>query len=148
MLTARFPARYDHLRAISAFVSDAIKDSPFDDRQRYAIDLAVDEACSNVIDHAYGGEDRGDIRILLDLNESGLKITIQDDGEPFDPACVAEPDLTSPLETRCERGLGLFLIRELMDEAVYDFSCPGVNQLTLVKYFTPSKITEKNDRPN
>jgi serine/threonine-protein kinase RsbW len=136
MLTARFPARYDHLRAISAFVSEAIKDSPFDDRQRYAIDLAVDEACSNVIDHAYGGEDRGDIRILLDLNESGLKITIQDDGEPFDPACVAEPDLTSPLETRCERGLGLFLIRELMDEAVYDFSCPGVNQLTLVKYFT------------
>jgi serine/threonine-protein kinase RsbW len=136
MLTARFPARYDHLRAISAFVSEAIKDSPFDDRQRYAIDLAVDEACSNVIDHAYGGEDRGDIRILLDLNESGLKITIQDDGEPFDPACVAEPNLTSPLETRCERGLGLFLIRELMDEAVYDFSCPGVNQLTLVKYFT------------
>lgn len=148
MLTARFPARYDHLRAISAFVSDAIKDSPFDDRQRYAVDLAVSEACSNVIDHAYGGEDRGDIRILLDLNESGLKITIQDDGEPFDPACVAEPDLTSPLETRCERGLGLFLIRELMDEAVYDFSCPGLNQLTLVKYFTPSKITEKNDRPN
>ena len=148
MLTARFPARYDHLRAISAFVSEAIKDSPFDDRQRYAIDLAVDEACANVIDHAYGGEDRGDIRILLDLNESGLKITIQDDGEPFDPACVAEPDLTSPLETRCERGLGLFLIRELMDEAVYDFSCPGVNQLTLVKYFTPGKITEKNDRPN
>jgi len=148
MLTARFPARYDHLRAISTFVMDAIKDSPFDSRQRYAIDLAVDEACSNVIDHAYGGEDRGEITILLDLNENGLKITIQDDGKPFDPACVAEPDLTSPLETRCERGLGLFLIRELMDEAVYDFSCPGVNQLTLVKYFTPGKITEKNDRPN
>ena len=148
MLTARFPARYDHLRAISTFVMDAIKDSPFDEQQRYAIDLAVDEACANVIDHAYGGEDRGEIRILLDLNERGLKITIQDDGEPFDPACVAEPDLTSPLETRCERGLGLFLIREMMDEAVYDFSCPGVNQLTLVKYFTPSKITEENDRPN
>ncbi len=148
MLTARFPARYDHLRAISAFVLDAIKDSPFDDRQRYAIDLAVDEACSNVIDHAYGGEDRGEIRILLDLNERGLKITIQDDGEPFDPACVAEPNLASPLETRCERGLGLFLIREMMDEAVYDFSRPGVNQLTLVKYFTPSKNTEQNDRPN
>lgn len=148
MLTAKFPARHDHLKVISSFVMDAIKDSPFDDRQRYAIDLALDEACSNVIDHAYGGEDRGEITILLDLNENGLKITIQDDGEPFDPACVAEPDLTSPLETRCERGLGLFLIRELMDEAVYDFSCPGVNQLTLVKYFTPSKITEKNDRPN
>ena len=148
MFTAHFPARHDQLRAISTFVMDAIKNAPFDDRQRYAIDLAVDEACSNVIDHAYGGEDRGEIRILLDLNERGLKITIQDDGEPFDPACVAEPDLTSPLETRCERGLGLFLIREMMDEAVYDFSCPGVNQLTLVKYFTPSKITEENDRPN
>ena len=147
MLTARFPARYDHLRAISAFVMDAIKDSPFDSRQRYAIDLAVDEACSNVIDHAYGGDDQGEIRISLDLLEIGLKITIQDDGAPFDPDCVAEPDLTSPLETRCERGLGVYLIHEVMDEASWDFSTPGVNQLTLVKYFIPSQKTEKNVRP-
>lgn len=141
MLAAKFPARYDHLKAISAFVMDAIKDSPFDDRQRYAIDLAVDEACANVIDHAYGGIQQGEIRILLDLNESGLRITIQDDGVPFDPACVAEPDLTSPLETRCERGLGVFLMRKVMDEAFYDFSCPGVNQLTLVKHFNSGKTS-------
>lgn len=147
MLTAKFPARYDHLRAISAFVMDAIKDAPFDSRQRYAIDLAVDEACSNVIDHAYGGEDQGEIRIMLELNEAGLTITIQDDGAPFDPGCVAEPDLTSPLETRCERGLGVYLIHEVMDEASWDFSTPGVNQLTLLKYFTPSQKTEKNVRP-
>ena len=147
MFTAHFPARHDQLRAISTFVMDAIKNSPFDDRQRYAIDLAVDEACSNVIDHAYGVDNQGEIRILLDLNELGVKITIQDDGLPFDPACVAEPDLTSPLETRCERGLGVFLIREVMDEAAYDFSIPGVNQLTLVKYFTSRKTTEKNGRP-
>jgi len=147
MLTAKFPARYDHLRAISTFVMDAIKDAPFDARQRYAIDLAVDEACSNVIDHAYGGSDQGEIRILLALNDRGLKITIQDDGEPFDPACVVEPDLTSPLETRCERGLGVYLIREVMDEAAYDFSIPGVNQLILVKYFTPVQKKEKNGRP-
>ena len=147
MLTARFPARYDHLRAISAFVMDAIKDSPFDSRQRYAIDLAVDEACSNVIDHAYAGDDQGEIRIILDFLEIGLKITIQDDGAPFDPDCVVEPDLTSPLETRCERGLGVYLIHEVMDEASWDFSTPGVNQLTLLKYFTPSQKTEKNVRP-
>ena len=147
MLTARFPARYDYLRAISAFVMDAIKDSPFDSRQRYAIDLAVDEACSNVIDHAYAGDDQGEIRIILDFLEIGLKITIQDDGAPFDPDCVVEPDLTSPLETRCERGLGVYLIHEVMDEASWDFSTPGVNQLTLLKYFTPSQKTEKNVRP-
>jgi serine/threonine-protein kinase RsbW len=147
MLTAKFPARYDHLRAISAFVMDAIKDSPFDNRQCYAIDLAVDEACSNVIDHAYAGDDQGEIRILLDLNETGLRITIQDDGAPFDPDCVAEPDLTSPLETRCERGLGVYLIREVMDEAHYNFSSPGVNQLTLVKNFVSRQKTEENDKP-
>ncbi len=145
MLTAKFPARHDHLRAISSFVMDAIKDSPFDSRQRYAIDLAVDEACSNVIDHAYGGNEQGEIRILLDLNETGLKLSIQDDGAPFDPDCVIEPDLTSPLETRCERGLGVYLIRNLMDEVTYDFSSPGVNQVTLVKYFSPSQNTENND---
>ena len=147
MLTARFPARYDHLRAISEFVMDAIKDSPFDNRQRYAIDLAVDEACSNVIDHAYTGIDQGEIRISLDLTETGIKITIQDDGAPFDPDCVAEPDLTSSLECRCERGLGVFLIHEVMDEASYDFSTPGVNQITMVKYFTPIQNIENNDKP-
>lgn len=145
MLSAKFPARFDHLRAISVFVMDAIKESPFDERQRYAIDLAVDEACSNVIDHAYGGEDRGEIRILLDLNDKGLKITIQDDGAPFEPEDVAEPDLISPLETRCERGLGVFLIRKIMDEARWDFSIPGVNQLTLVKYFTANQNPQTHD---
>jgi serine/threonine-protein kinase RsbW len=145
MLSAKFPARFDHLRAISVFVMDAIKESPFDERQRYAIDLAVDEACSNVIDHAYGGEDRGEIRILLDLNDKGLKITIQDDGAPFEPDDVAEPDLISPLETRCERGLGVFLIRKIMDEARWDFSIPGVNQLTLVKYFTANQNPQTHD---
>lgn len=145
MLSAKFPARFDHLRAISVFVMDAIKESPFDERQRYAIDLAVDEACSNVIDHAYGGEDRGEIRILLDLNDKGLKITIQDDGTPFEPEDVAEPDLISPLETRCERGLGVFLIRKNMDEARWDFSIPGVNQLTLVKYFTANQNPQTHD---
>ncbi|HPR35097.1 MAG TPA: ATP-binding protein [Anaerolineaceae bacterium] len=148
MLTAEFPARHDQLIAISAFVMNAIKDSPFDSRQRYAIDLAVDEACANVIDHAYGGVEQGEIRISLDLTEIGLKIIIQDDGEPFDPKCVAEPDLTSPIETRCERGLGVFLIHEVMDGASYDFSTPGVNQLTMVKLFTPIQKTEKNDKPD
>jgi len=105
----------------------------------------VDEACSNVIDHAYGGEDRGEIRILLDLNDKGLKITIQDDGTPFEPEDVAEPDLISPLETRCERGLGVFLIRKIMDEARWDFSIPGVNQLTLVKYFTANQNPQTHD---
>jgi anti-sigma regulatory factor (Ser/Thr protein kinase) len=145
MLNAKFPARHDHLRGISSFVMDAIKESPFDDRQRYAIDLAVDEACSNVIDHAYAGHEQGEIRIRLELDQRGLYLSIQDDGAPFDPDCVAEPDLTSPIETRCERGLGVYLIRNLMDEVVYDFSSPGVNQITMVKYFTPSQNTEKND---
>ena len=147
MLTAKFPARHDHLRAISSFVMDAIKDSPFDSRQRYAIDLAVDEACSNVIDHAYGGDEQGEIRIKLELDDRGLRLSIQDDGAPFDPDCVVEPDLISPLETRCERGLGVYLIRNLMDEVTYDFSSPGVNQITMIKYFTPSQKNEKNDKP-
>lgn len=129
-----FPGNYKNLEAISEFIIEQAEQAGFSPREVYAIQTAVEEACANIIDHAYGGEDIGKIEIKVSEIQNGLRITLQDDGEPFDPKEVPEPDITSPLEIRRERGLGIFFMRQLMDKVVFEFSQKEGNTLTLVKF--------------
>lgn len=129
-----FSGNYQSLEAISEFIIEQAEQASFSPKEVYAIQTAVDEACANIIDHAYGGENKGEIEIKISKIENGLRIILQDDGEPFDPAEVPEPDITSPLEIRKERGLGIFFMRQLMDKVLFEFSQKEGNTLTLVKY--------------
>ena len=129
-----FPGNYQSLEAISEFIIEQAEQASFSPKEVYAIQTAVDEACANIIDHAYGGENKGEIEIKISKIANGLRIILQDNGEPFDPAEVPEPDITSPLEIRKERGLGIFFMRQLMDKVLFEFSQKEGNTLTLVKY--------------
>lgn len=129
-----FPGNYQSLEAISEFIVEQAEQASFSPKEVYAIQTAVDEACANIIDHAYGGENKGEIEIKISKIKNGLRIILQDNGEPFDPAEVPEPDITSPLEIRKERGLGIFFMRQLMDKVLFEFSQKEGNTLTLVKY--------------
>ena len=106
----------------------------FDEIARYSIQTAVDEACSNIIDHAYGGEGLGNIECSCKVNKSQIEIKLRDNGRAFDPGMVIAPDLTSPIEERKERGLGLYFMRKLMDEIHFDFSKESENTLTMIKH--------------
>jgi serine/threonine-protein kinase RsbW len=132
--TATFPGRYDHLEKISAWVEQATKTAGFDDSASYGIQLAVDEACTNIIEHAYGGEDRGDIEITCEMNEEALRILLRDFGQSFDPDAVPTPQLNVPIEELEDQGLGLHWMRKLMDEVRFEFSSETGNLLTLVKH--------------
>ncbi len=129
-----FPGNFKSLAPISRFIVKKAQDIGFSPSEVYAIQTAVDEACSNIIDHAYGGEDIGDIKIQIQEIKNGIQIELFDNGEPFDPEDVPEPDITSPLEIRKERGLGIFFMRKLMDKVIFEFSKVNGNALTLVKY--------------
>jgi serine/threonine-protein kinase RsbW len=129
-----FPGTYKSLEPISKFIIKKAKNAGFSENDVYAIQTAVDEACSNVIDHAYGGENIGDIEIRMENTHHELKIIISDTGDPFDPEDVPNPDITSPLEIRKERGLGIFFMKKLMDEVIFEFSPSEGNKLTLTKY--------------
>jgi serine/threonine-protein kinase RsbW len=129
-----FPGNYKSLESISRFIINEAEEAKFTPQEVYAIQTAVDEACANIIDHAYGGEDKGQIEIKVNEVKDGLRIVIYDKGEPFDPDEVPEPDITSPLEIRKERGLGIFFMRKLMDKVIFEFSQSKGNTLTLVKY--------------
>ncbi len=95
--------------------------------------LAVDEACSNIIEHAYGGEGRGDIESTCRIHSDGLTLILRDHGRPFNPNSVPPPNLHSSLEERNARGLGLYFMRELMDEVHFEFTPDSGNVLTMVK---------------
>lgn len=133
MRTALFPAKYESLDAIREFVAQAADDAHMGGGDSYKTQLAVDEACSNIIEHACEGDDE-QIEITCDALDDQLKIMIRDHGEPFDPADAPSPDLDAALEDRPIGGLGVFLIKKLMDEISYEVLGEAGNILTLTKH--------------
>ncbi len=98
MRTAIFPAKFDQLDSIREFAAQAARDAGMDDSAIYAVELSMDEACTNVIEHAYEGVEGGDIECTCDLDEKNLTIIIHDHGKSFDPGSIALPNLDADLE--------------------------------------------------
>lgn len=94
--------------------------------------LAVDEAVTNIIVHGYQGQG-GAVEIEVSREGDALVIRLRDEAAPFDPTSVPPPDLTLPLEQRTPGGLGIHLIRQIMDEITHRVTPQGGNELTLVK---------------
>ncbi len=132
MLTKEFPGRFSSLCEISDFIQKAAQEIGFSDFELYAIETAVDEACSNIIEHAYGGENKGSIECNLEPQQDSLTIILKDRGKPFNPKLVTPPDLNCPLEERKNHGLGLYFIYQWMDDVSFSFEA-NRNVLTMVK---------------
>lgn len=128
-----FPGRYKSLPEIADFIKASARAAGLNDSEAYAVQLAVDEACSNIIDHAYEGENEGEIRITCESRDEGLKIILKDQGKPFDPEKIPNPKTDSPVGKLRSRGAGLFLIRKMMDEVEFEFKDGKGNVLTMVK---------------
>lgn len=128
-----FRGVFKNLADIAIFVRQAAKIAGLNKKETYQVETAVDEACSNIIEHAYGGEDTGDIICYCDPEPGCLTITLKDTGQRFDPSDVPLPDTDCCLEDRESHGLGLFFINQLMDEVAFDFSDPKVNVLVMTK---------------
>lgn len=95
--------------------------------------LAVDEACCNIIDHAYGGEDRGIIDCQVDVRSDGLLVTLADRGKSFEPDKVSPPKIGIPLKEVKPRGVGLYLIKKMVDKLEYHSSTERGNVMRLFK---------------
>jgi serine/threonine-protein kinase RsbW len=133
MRTAIFSAHLDQLEAIRVFATQAARDAGMDERGVSAVELAVDEACSNIIEHAYQGIEPGDIECTCDAQADSLRIMIRDHGKPFDPNALQEPDLQASLEDRPLGGLGVFLMRNLMDSVRFEPLGQAGNLVTMVR---------------
>ncbi len=134
MRTAIFPAKFDQLDAIREFATQAARDAGMDDSAIYAIQLSMDEACTNVIEHAYEGMDGGEIECTCDSDDKNLTIIIHDHGKSFDPSTIALPNLDADLDSRPVGGLGVFLMKKLMDEVRFEPMGASGNVLTMIKH--------------
>jgi serine/threonine-protein kinase RsbW len=139
MQTLTFPGRFESLAQISDLIVQQAKEAGLDDDAVYAVDLAVDEAFTNIIEHAYGGEGKGNIQCTCLVKEDGLTITLRDFGKPFNPDKIPAPNVKSRLKDLRSGGAGLFLIRKMMDEVHFEFNPKSGNVLTMVKRKPPRK---------
>ena len=130
MKNVHFTAKFEYLDEIRDFVGNIARDGEFSDKDIYNIQLATDEAASNIIEHAYQGVSDGILELSCGMLDDTIKIVLTDHGEPFDPGSIPMPDLKADLSERKIGGLGIFLMRKLMDEVRYE-SHPEKNSNTL-----------------
>jgi serine/threonine-protein kinase RsbW len=126
------PGRYDRLEQIAEFIERAGQEAGLDEVAIGRCQLAVDEACTNIIEHGYQGEDVGRIDIKCEAGNGELVITIADNAKPFDAREVPERELKTNIEDMQIGGLGLFFIRKVMD-AVEFTTQDGSNKLVMTK---------------
>jgi serine/threonine-protein kinase RsbW len=102
--------------------------------------LALEEALTNVITYAFSDGLRHEIEVRIELRDGALTATVSDDGHPFDPLSHPPPDVDAPLEDRTIGGLGIHLIRSMMDAVGYR-RVDGRNHLTFRTHVDASKPT-------
>lgn len=133
MQTLQFPAKFEFLDEIREFVGTIARENGFGDKDVYNIQLATDEAASNIIEHAYEAVTDGVLDLSCGMKAEGLMVVLVDHGQPFDPSDVPLPDLQADLADRKIGGLGIFLMRKLMDEVHYQSNPDKSNVLTMIK---------------
>jgi serine/threonine-protein kinase RsbW len=130
-------AELHNLEVIRHFIEENVLSMHADDNTLYDLVQAVDECATNIIEHGYL-EAPGPIEVEINLRDETITIVLRDQAPLFDPTTVPAPDLTIPLEQREPGGLGIFLIRRMVDELHYGISATGGNELTLIKHVQPN----------
>lgn len=134
------PGRYDQIRAVCEFVATGARLAQFDEDEIFHIELACDEACTNIIEHAYGNEEEGPITVQWHISSDQFIITFSDKGQAFNPDTVPLPpspqDITNldNLSNLKVGGLGLHFMKKLMDDVSFVFDREAGNQLIMVKH--------------
>lgn len=125
------PSNTKYLELIGDYISNIAKIAGFSIEEIKKIELAVDEACTNAIEHAYNSNSRRHFTISTYFTDQELKIIIQDKGKPFDSKLLEKPLVADKSK---EGGMGLILMRKIMDEVKFVIKKGGVKEFHLIKY--------------
>jgi serine/threonine-protein kinase RsbW len=127
-------AEFESLSIFREFITECCAQYNIPDNVVLDLKLAVDEACTNIIQHGYKGMNPGSIILSFRIESTRILVQITDFGHIFEPVETPKPDIEAALEDREFGGLGLFLIYQTMDNIDYHSSEDG-NTLTFTKLF-------------
>lgn len=131
--TLQVPSSTENLALIREFVSSAATQAGFDKKEIGKLELAVDEACANVIEHAYGHDLNKEVVVRATLDDETFSIDIEDTGKGFDPQSIEQEELEKLISDRKTGGLGMRLMKTLMDEVRYEIEPGKKNALHMMK---------------
>ena len=134
--TLQIESRTERLIAVREFVSEAARAFGFTDEEVSKIALAVDEACTNIIKHAYRFDPTKSIHVTVRTDDGGFQIAIRDNGTRFNPADLHAPDMKDYLTHYRRGGLGVYLMKSLMDKVEYEIAPGKMNEVRLTKYLS------------
>lgn len=119
MLASRiFPAEIQSLTDLAVFLEETLEKAGAEPKEIFDIQLAADEIFTNISSYAYG-EEQGVVEVMVKCSEEEISIALIDSGKPFNPLCLPPPDITLGIDERKIGGLGIYLVREMMDTVSY-----------------------------
>lgn len=124
----------DEIAKACDLVASEARLAGFDERGIHHCYLAVEEACTNIVEHGLRGDDHNEacIEVCCQREQDRLIIKVIDTGAAFDPLTVPDPDPKASIDERSEGGWGIYFIKKLMDEVAYRVE-GGRNYLTMIK---------------
>lgn len=125
-------ASTEHLAKVRDFVAKHASEYGFKKQDVADIRLAVDEAYTNIIKHAYKNDQHKSVDIELGYDRNKFWVSLLDTGDAFDPANYSEPDVRRKIKEKKRGGVGVYLIRKLMDDVKYHTDGP-VNEIRMTK---------------
>lgn len=142
------PNDTQYLVQVRQEVTKIVAQSAFTDRDRKLIILAVDEAVTNIMEHAYDNDLEGelDVELILEYDNTRFEVVIRDSGKEFDPRTLEVVDVREHVRKGSKHGLGIFLIRQIMDEINYNFVQGVRNELQMIKYVDRSKRADPGSK--
>lgn len=118
--SCELPRRIDSLEALFAFLGAEIEAHAIDEATAYALNLAAEELFTNMVRHNSGNGEF--ISVDLDISDQRIRLLLTDhDVDRFDPRTVPEVDVTAPAEERQPGGLGMHLVRSIVDQVSYKY---------------------------
>lgn len=131
--TLQVPSSTENLALIREFVTTVGAQAGLAENEIAKLELAVDEACANVIEHAYGHDASKEVIVRANFDGDSITFEIVDTGKGFDPSQIQQEELDSLIAKRKDGGLGMRLIKTLMDEVQYEMVPGQKNELRMTK---------------
>ena len=131
--TLNIPSSTRYLEDVRRFVADHALKADLPENAVEEFKIAVDEACTNVIKHAYKGNEAGQVDVAVIVEPDRFTVRIRDEGESFNQAQYEEPNVLEAVHRRRAGGLGVHIMRRLMDRVEYR-TRGRVNEVQLTKY--------------